>query len=140
MMRRRMPPMTQPQDYLQRDERVIYTAEHAGPDGSVLVIPNDGVPTQVANPGRAVIRTLVANLVGLLLALPTINGALAALQDFLSTQTIYELPAWVWLVVNGAAALFLFVSLGITRLLAVPGVNEWVKRHIPGLAAIPLAK
>jgi len=125
---------------MQLDARVISRGEVELADGSQLVIPNEGVPTQVANPGRAVVRTLVANLVGLLVALPTINAALAALQDFLATQTLYELPAWVWVVVNGAAAAFLFVSLLITRLMAVPGINEWVKRYIPALAPIPLVK
>lgn len=127
-------------EIIQQDQRVLATGVHPLGGGDVLEIPNDGVPTQVANPGRAVVRTLVANLVGFILLLPTINAALAALQDFLATQTIYEMPSWVWLVVNGAAAFFLFISLGITRLLAVPGVNEWIKRHVPALAAIPVVK
>ena len=125
-------------DKVQSDTRVLVQNEYPQPDGSTLVVPNDGVPTQVANPGRAVIRTLVANVVGLIVLLPTINATLAALQAFLTEQTIYEIPAWVWLAVNGAAAACTFISLGITRLLAVPGVNEWVKAHLPALAAIPL--
>ena len=78
-------------DKVQSDTRVLVQNEYPQPDGSTLVVPNDGVPTQVANPGRAVIRTLVANVVGLIVLLPTINATL-----------------------------------------------EWVKAHLPALAAIPL--
>lgn len=127
-------------EHIQSDQRIISTEVVRLASGDTIEVPNSGVPTQVANPGRAVIRTLAANLVGLVLLLPTINAALAALQDFLTTQTIYVIPSWVWVVVNGAAAAFLFVSLGITRLLAVPGVNAWVIKHIPALAAIPVVK
>lgn len=125
-------------DRVQADQRIISTAEYDQADGSQLVIPNDGVPTQVANPGRATLRTVLAVIVGLVLALPTINAVLAALQAYLAEQTQVDVPAWVWLAVNGSAALVLFISGLITRLLAVPGVNEWVKAHLPALAAIPL--
>lgn len=123
---------------IQSDQRVISTAVEIQPDGSTLVIPNDGVPTQVANPARATLRTVVAVLVSLVLALPTLNAVLAALQAYLIEQTSVEVPAWVWLAVNGTAALVVFVSGLITRVLAVPGVNTWIKAHIPALAAIPL--
>lgn len=124
----------------QRDERVLVENEYPQPDGSTLVIPNDGVPTQVANPVRATLRTAVAVLVSLVLALPTLNAVLAALQAYLSEQGQVVVPAWVWLAVNGTAAAVVFISGLITRLLAVPGVNEFVKTHIPGLAAIPISK
>lgn len=123
---------------VQSDQRVLVVSEYPQPDGSTLEVPNDGVPTQVANPGRAVIRTAVAYLVGLIALLPVINAGLAALQAFLVEQTYIELAPWVWVAVNGAVAVSAFISLGITRLLAVPGINEWVKARLPWLAAIPL--
>jgi len=123
---------------VQSDQRVLVVGEYPQPDGSTLEVPNDGVPTQVANPGRATLRTALAVLVGLLAALPTLNATLAALQAYLSEQAQVVIPAWVWLVVNGTAAVLLFISGLVTRLLAVPGVNEWVKAHLPALAAIPL--
>lgn len=123
---------------VQRDQRVLVTGEYAQLDGSTLEVPNDGVPTQVANPGRATLRTAVAVLVGLVAALPTLNAILAALQDYLSQQAQVVIPEWVWLAVNGTAALLLFISGLVTRLLAVPGVNEWVKARLSWLAAIPL--
>lgn len=127
-------------DLIQRDQRVLSTEVVPLNGGDVLEIPNDGVPTQVANPGRAVIRTAVAYLLGLVALLPVINAGLAALQAFLVEQTYIELAPWVWVAVNGAVAVSAFISLGITRLLAVPGINEWVKAHLPWLAAIPLVK
>jgi len=123
---------------VQSDQRVLVVNGYPQPDGSTLEVPNDGVPTQVANPGRATLRTALAVLVGLVAALPTLNATLAALQAYLSEQAQVVIPAWVWLVVNGTAAVLLFISGLVTRLLAVPGVNEWVKTHLPALAAIPL--
>jgi len=123
---------------VQSDQRVLVVGEYPQPDGSTLEVPNDGVPTQVANPGRATLRTAVAVAVGLLAALPTLNATLAALQAYLSEQAQVVIPAWVWLVVNGTAAVLLFISGLVTRLLAVTGVNQWVKAHLPALAAIPL--
>jgi type II secretory pathway component PulF len=125
-------------DKVQSDQRVISQSEYEQPDGGTLVVPNDGVPTQVANPSRATLRTVVAVLVALVAALPTLNAVLASLQAYLSEQTQVVIPTWVWLAVNGTAALLLFVSGLITRILAVPGVNEWIKSHLPALAAIPL--
>lgn len=125
-------------DKVQSDTRVISEAVYEQPSGDTLVVPNDGVPTQVANPGRAVIRTALAILSGLIVALPTINAALLALQAYLAEQTYIELAPWVWVVVNGAVAISAFIAVGITRLLAVPGVNEWVKARLPWLAPIPL--
>lgn len=103
----------------------------------VLPVASEVTPSQVANPARATLRTVVAVLVGLLVALPTINTALLALQGYLSEQTAVVLPSWVWLVVNGAVAVVTLVSGVVTRLLAVPGVNAWIVEHLPGLSAIP---
>lgn len=123
---------------VQSDTRVLVVGEYPQPDGTVLEVPNDGVPTQVANPGRAVLRTAMAVLVGLVALLPTINAVLAALQAYLAEQTYIELAPWVWIVVNGAVAVSAFITVGITRLLAVPGVNDWIKSKMAWLAAIPL--
>lgn len=123
---------------VQSDQRVIVVNEYEQPSGDTIVVPNDGVPTQVANPGRATLRTAVAVLVGLVAALPTLNAILAALQGYLSEQTQVVIPSWVWLAVNATAALLLFISGLVTRLLAVPGVNEWIKARLSWLAAIPL--
>lgn len=124
----------------QTDERQIDTTVIGDPTSvaGAFILPNDGVPTQVANPVRTTLRTVAAGLVGLLVALPTVNLVLAALQDYLNEQTAVVIPAPVWLVLNGATAVVVLLSGIVTRVLAVPGVNTWVKRHLPGLAAIPL--
>lgn len=122
----------------QQDEREVSVSEVDLGGGAVLVTYNDGVPTQLANPGRATRRTVAAVLTGLLVGLPIINSALAIVQDELAKQTALEIPAWLWLAINGALAVVAIVSGIVTRFMALPGVNEWIKANVPGLAAIPL--
>lgn len=125
-------------DTYQSDERQILTNEIPLGDGSALVIPNDGVPTQVANPSRAGWRTFVQAILPTLLV---INGALLALQGVLSSPEYSGyVPAWAWAAVNGGLLISAFLSKAIAQVMAVPGVNEWIKAHLPALAAIPLRK
>jgi hypothetical protein len=75
-------------------------------------------PTQTRHPWRATLRTVVAAGVGLATLAPTI--AIAAHVD--------TVPAVVQVLgVTGA----------ITRVLAAPGVDRWVRRYLPWLAASP---
>lgn len=123
-------------DKVQRDKRILTSAEYRQLDGSTLVVPNDGVPTQVANPGRATIRTAMAALVGLVLIL---NPVLTIVIDFLhGLEPQFTVPPVIYAVLNGTILLVTAVIAAITRILAVPGVNEWIKRFLPWLAAIPL--
>ena len=106
-------------------------------DQLVIVEPeNTGVPTQVANPARAVLRTVVAALVWLILALPVANLILSEVAAYLQEQTSLEVAPWVWVAVNGALATVAFVTGLITRILAVPAVNTWLTLHLPVLAPI----
>jgi hypothetical protein len=79
---------------------------------------SDQVPTQSRHPWRATVRTVFAAGVALLTLLPTI-----AVVGHVDTV------AWVTqvLVVTGA----------ITRILAIPGMNAWLKEYLPGLSAVP---
>lgn len=75
--------------------------------------------TQTKYPWRATVRTTVAGVVALVSLLPTI--ALVAHVDDV---------VWVGQVLAVAAA--------VTRVLAIPSVDYWLKRYLPWLASAPL--
>jgi hypothetical protein len=76
------------------------------------------VPTQTRHPWRATARTVFAGLVGGLTLLPEV----AAEAHIGTVPTVAQV-----LVVTGA----------VTRVLAMPSVNEWLNRYLPWLAASP---
>lgn len=80
--------------------------------------PIQPTPTQVLHPWRSTVRTAVAALVALLPVLPLLieSGHLGALP-------------WVAPVVAAAAA--------VTRILAMPAVDQWLRQYAPWLAAQP---
>lgn len=75
-------------------------------------------PTQTRHPWRATARTVFAATVALLPFLPAVADALG----------VSAVP-----VVAGALA----AVGGITRVLAMPGVDGWLRRFLPWLAAEP---
>ncbi len=74
--------------------------------------------TQSKHPRRAMIRTAVAAVVALLPILPT-------LVEKLGIGTV----PWVIGIVGGAAA--------VTRVLAMPQMEEWLHEYAPWLSAQP---
>lgn len=116
--------MTEPAPITSTDERVITVAA----DGTA----NPGVPTNVANPKRTTLRSIVQALIALV---PLVNGAAAAVLAYLTEQGV-EAPAWVWLALNGAVAVTALVAGLVTRIMAVPGVEWWLQRNLPWLAAL----
>lgn len=92
--------------------------------------PEPVVATQEANPGRAVFRTIFA---ALLAFAPLVNGVLLAVQDWLTANTDV-VPAELALVVNGVLVAGLALVALVTRVLAVPGVNDWLRKHLSVLA------
>lgn len=103
-------------------------------DEREIVPGNDGVPTQVANPVRATRRTAAAVIVGIVLALPVLNAVLLIVQSELQAQTTFLIPGWVFAVLNITLAAIGVVTSVITRVLAIPAVNGWVAKYLPGLA------
>ncbi len=75
-------------------------------------------PTQARHPWRATTRTVIAAALPLIPLLPE-------LVDVLGLRAY----AWAGGIVAAAGI--------ITRLLAVPGVNGWLSRWVPALAAAP---
>lgn len=75
-------------------------------------------PTQVAYPWRSTVRTLFAAVVALASLVPTILATTG-------------LDGWAYATQVAA------VAAGITRLMALPGVNDFIARFVPWLAAEP---
>ena len=77
-------------------------------------------PTQVRRPWRSTARTVFQALVGLCVLAPLIVGA--------TGLTVAQLP-WLGVVLGVAAA--------VTRIMAIPGVETWLRTYLPFLAAAP---
>lgn len=81
--------------------------------------------TQERNPRSAVLRTVLAAALALF---PLLNGVLVAVIDALRPYEIY-LPGWVFLGLNGTLIAATALAAVVTRVLAVPGVNEWLRKY-----------
>ena len=81
--------------------------------------------TQETNPRSAVLRTVLAAAVALF---PLLNGILAAVIDALRPYEVH-LPAWVFLALNGTLVAATALAALVTRVLAVPGVNDWFRKY-----------
>jgi hypothetical protein len=77
-------------------------------------------PTQSRHPWRATLRTVFAGAVGALTLLPEVAAA----------AHIGTLPTVVQI---------LGVAGAVTRVLALPGVDGWLRAYVPWLAATPKA-
>ena len=86
--------------------------------------------TQETNPGRAVLRTVAAAFIGLF---PMMNTLLLTIQGWLTENTDI-VPGWLFVVVNGVLVAALALTALATRLLAVPGFNDWLRKYLPLLA------
>ena len=81
-------------------------------------------PTQVRRPWRATARTIFQGLV----------GAASMAAPVYEAATHHDAAA-----ATGWAATGLAISAGVTRVMALPVVNEWLARFLPFLAAAPKA-
>lgn len=78
------------------------------------------------------LRTIVQALIVLV---PIVNGLALAAGAYLAEQTDLTIPGWVFLVLNGAVTVTAVLMGLVARLMAVPGVNEWLTRF--GLGSVP---
>lgn len=83
-------------------------------------------PTQVRRPWRSTLRTIFQALVGLAALAPLIAAAV-------EEATGYDLDGVPFIVVALAA------SAAVTRVMAIPQVEAFLKRFLPFLAAAPAA-
>lgn len=118
-------------------ERILNNEVIDAGDGHEVVIPNNGVPTQIASPVQATKRTIAAVIVGLAVVLPIVNTILLIVQDELMKVADLSVPGWVWATLNIAIALVAALAGIVTRVLAIPGVNEWVTAKASWLAPHP---
>lgn len=86
--------------------------------------------TQVAHPWRATLRTATAAAVGLF---PLLNGILTVCMDWLTDNTPI-IPEWLYLALNGTLIAAIALTALVTRILAVPGVVEWTRKHLSFLS------
>lgn len=75
-------------------------------------------PTQTRHPWRATLRTVAAALVGAVSLVPTVAV----------TAGVDQVPAVAQVVVVAGA---------VTRVLALPQVDAWLRRYAPWLASAP---
>jgi hypothetical protein len=83
-------------------------------------IPITLTPTQVRRPWRTVVRTVFQGIVGFAPLAPVIYQAATNQNPQLAT---------------GAVAVGLSISGGIARVMALPGVNNFINKHAKWLAA-----
>jgi hypothetical protein len=96
-----------------------------------------GLGTQIANPARATVRTVVQFLVG---AVPVLNLSAGITLALLNEQLgVVVLPGWVFLTLNGILVVTGLLIALVTRLMANPIVNAWIALYVPWLAPLKRA-
>lgn len=83
--------------------------------------------TQEKNPRSAVWRTILAAAIALF---PLLNGILGVTIELLKPYEL-QLPGWIFLVLNGSLVVVTLIAAWVTRVLAIPGVNDWLRRYVP---------
>ena len=86
--------------------------------------------TQERNPRSAANRTF---FVALVVLFPVANAALIVLQDELGKSGLV-LPGWVTAALNAAVLVTSLLIRVATRIMAIPGVNDKLRRYLPVLA------
>jgi hypothetical protein len=80
-------------------------------------------------------RTLRTIVQALIILIPLANGVALGAAAYLQEQTHLVIPGWVFLVLNGVVAVTALVMGLVARLMAVPGVNDWLTKI--GLGSVP---
>lgn len=85
------------------------------------VLEGTVVPTQVANPGRTSVRTIFQVLIGVIFAIPALWMVVQSAFD----QQGAAIPGWL---AGAGASLLAFATLA-TRIMAAPGVDDFLAAH-----------
>ena len=80
-------------------------------------------------------RTLRTIVQALVVLLPIVNAVAAAVIDYLNTQTDVTVPGWAFLALNAVVVGTAFIMGLVARVMAVPGVNDWLTKI--GLGSVP---
>lgn len=80
-------------------------------------------------------RTLRTIVQALVVLVPIVNGVAVAVVAYLNEQTDVTIHASVFIWLNGIIAVTALIMGLLARVMAVPGVNEWLTRF--GLGSVP---
>lgn len=83
--------------------------------------------TQERNPRSAVLRTVLVAAVALF---PLLNVGLKILIEELEPYRLH-LPEWLFVALNVAITVVVVLTGIFTRVLAIPGVNDWLRKYVP---------
>ncbi|MCC9068784.1 hypothetical protein [Arthrobacter cryoconiti] len=86
--------------------------------------------TQERNPRSASVRTAFAAAVALF---PLLNAVLAVIIETLRPYDA-TIPGWVFIWLNGALVVVTVAIALVTRIMAIPGVNDWLRKYAPWLS------
>lgn len=89
--------------------------------------------TQIANPRRAMVRTIVQSIIPLLVI---VNAVALGVIGFLNEQTDLVIPGTVFVWLNAVVAVTSFVIGLVARVMATPGLDSFLAKHVPWLAAL----
>jgi hypothetical protein len=81
---------------------------------------------------QRVLRTIVQFLV---VAVPLANIGAASIIDYLQKQEDVTIPGWVFIWLNAILVGSALIMGGVARIMAIPGVNEWLTKL--GLGSVP---
>lgn len=88
------------------------------------------VSTQEKNPRSTVVRTVV---VAVLVLFPSLNIILGIVVEEMEPYSA-SVPGWVFGILNGGIVIVTVIVGICTRILAIPGVNVWLREHAAWLA------
>lgn len=94
-------------------------------------------PTQVNYPGKAVLRTVVAVAVSVIIGLAAVASALQVFLPQFLEAIADALPPEAFAVVSSTIATVILVAGAITRVMAIPGVNEFLTKIKLGATPAP---
>jgi hypothetical protein len=89
--------------------------------------------TQIANPTRTSLRTIVQSIIPSLVIL---NAVALGIVSFLNEQADLVVPGVVFVWLNVVIAVTSFASGLIARVMATPGLEAFLRAHAPWLAAL----
>lgn len=101
----------------------VYNEDGTPAEVNVATPVDTGVPTQIAHPNKATWRTVFAVLVAVLSGVILLGPEI--IQAILAEET---LPENIRLALTAVSTVIIAIAGIITRIMAIPGVNELLKK------------